>query len=82
MGELTLPANIREEDSETPWLTSEEIDFIDKTPSPWCAHLSYIKPHRPHIVPDPYASMFGVENVPPANRADAECEGAHPVFDA
>lgn len=77
-----LPANIQEEDSETPWLTSEAIDFIDKTSGPWCAHLSYIKPHWPYIVPDPYASMFGAEHVPPANRADVERKDAHPVFDA
>ncbi|WP_299141059.1 sulfatase-like hydrolase/transferase [uncultured Tateyamaria sp.] len=77
-----LPANIREEDSETPWLTSQAIDFIDQAEGPWCAHLSYIKPHWPYIVPEPYASMFGPEHVPPANRADGEREDAHPIFDA
>lgn len=77
-----LPANIREEDSETPWLTAEALKFIDETPRPWCAHLSYIKPHWPYIVPDPYASMYGADQVPPANRSDAEREDTHPVFDA
>ena len=77
-----LPANIREEDSETPWLTSEAIKFIDATEGPWCAHLSYIKPHWPYIVPEPYASMFGPKDVPAANRSDAEKVDAHPVFDA
>lgn len=77
-----LPANIREEDSETPWLTGEAIRFIDATDGPWCAHVSYIKPHWPYIVPEPYASMYGPEDVPPANRSDAERVDAHPVFDA
>lgn len=77
-----LPANIREEDSETPWLTTEALKFIDETPGPWCAHLSYIKPHWPYIVPDPYASMYGADHVLPANRSDAERENTHPVFDA
>ena len=45
------PANIDEEHSETPWLTDRAIDFIDQAKGPWCAHLSYIKPHWPYIVP-------------------------------
>ncbi|APX11552.1 sulfatase-like hydrolase/transferase [Tateyamaria omphalii] len=77
-----LPANIREKDSETPWLTSEAIRFIDQAQGPWCAHLSYIKPHWPYIVPAPYHAMYGPEHVPPATRADAEREQAHPVYDA
>ncbi len=47
------PSNIREEDSETPWLTSRTIDFIDQAKGPWCAHVSYIKPHWPYILPTP-----------------------------
>jgi arylsulfatase A-like enzyme len=77
-----LPANIQEVDSETPWLTGEAIEFIDKATGPWCAHLSYIKPHWPYIVPDPYASMYGPEHVPPANRAAYERADAHPVFES
>ena len=42
-------ANIREEDSETPWLTSEAIRFIEQSSGSWCAHVSYIKPHWPYI---------------------------------
>ena len=45
-------ANIREEDSETPWLTSEAMKFIEtQGDKPWLCHLSYIKPHWPYIVP-------------------------------
>ncbi|MEO0864390.1 MAG: sulfatase-like hydrolase/transferase [Pseudomonadota bacterium] len=77
-----LPANIREQDSETPWLTGEAIRFIDTARSPWCAHLSYIKPHWPYIVPDPYASMYGANHVPAPVRADTERENTHPVFAA
>ncbi|WP_299280740.1 sulfatase-like hydrolase/transferase [uncultured Tateyamaria sp.] len=77
-----LPANIREEHSETPWLTSEAIKFIDAIEGPWCAHLSYIKPHWPYIVPEPYASMYGPDHVPAPVRSDAERVDAHPIFDA
>lgn len=78
------PANIREEDSETPWLTSRAMDFIDAPPAdgPWLAHLSYIKPHWPYIVPAPYHAMYGHNQIQPINRSDAERADPHPVFGA
>ena len=75
-------ANIREEDSETPWLTSQTIEFIEQAEGPWCAHVSYIKPHWPYIVPAPYHDMFGADHVPPARRNPVEREDPHPVYGA
>ena len=49
---------------------------------PWCAHVSYIKPHWPYIVPAPYHDMFGPNHVAAPVRNDAEWEDAHPVFAA
>ena len=76
------PANIREEDSETPWLTGQALDFMEKTEGPWCAHVSYIKPHWPYIVPAPYHNMFGPEHVPEPVRDAREREDTHPVLRA
>lgn len=76
------PANIREEDSETPWLTSKTIEFLDQQQGPWLAHVSYIKPHWPYIVPAPYHNMYGPEDVPPATRDEVEREDPHPVYGA
>ncbi|MCB2011471.1 MAG: sulfatase-like hydrolase/transferase [Geminicoccaceae bacterium] len=76
------PANIREEDSETPWLTGRAIDFIDSADGPWLAHLSYIKPHWPYIVPAPYHDMYDAGHVPPALRSGIEREDPHPVYGA
>jgi len=77
------PANIREEDSETPWLTTEAIKFIDQaTTDPWCAHISYIKPHWPYIVPAPYHDMYGKEHIIPVVRDDMEKIDPQPVFGA
>ena len=80
------PANIREEDSETPWLTRATIDFIEQAAEdggePWCAHVSYIKPHWPYIVPAPYHNMFGPAHVPPAVRDAVELDDPHPVLGA
>lgn len=75
-------ANIREEDSETPWLTSRAIDFLDtpgREDKPWLCHLSYIKPHWPYIVPAPYHDMYSGDDVMPVNRCDAERIEPHPV---
>lgn len=78
------PANIREEDSETPWLTTQTINFIDaqaeKGAGPWMAHVSYIKPHWPYIVPAPYHDMFGANHVPAAVRHGSEREEPNPIF--
>ena len=76
------PANIDEEHSETPWLTDRAIDFIDQAKGPWCAHLSYIKPHWPYIVPAPYHDMFGPAHVPPPLRHESERDAPHPVYGA
>ena len=76
------PANVREEDSETPWLTDRALDFLKTAEGPWCAHLSYIKPHWPYIVPAPYHDMFGPADVPPAVRSEEERRDPHPVYAA
>ncbi len=76
------PAHIHEADSETAWLTTRTLEFIDQATGPWCAHVSYIKPHWPYIVPAPYHDMFGPGQVPPARRHDIELDDTHPVFAA
>ncbi|NOD85133.1 sulfatase-like hydrolase/transferase [Ruegeria sp. HKCCD6119] len=76
------PANIAEEDSETPYLTTRGIEFMNSHDGPWCCHLSYIKPHWPYIVPEPYASMYGPEHVVPVVRSETERKNAHPVLKA
>jgi arylsulfatase A-like enzyme len=84
MSHADKPANIREQDSETPWLTSRTIDFIEaqKDGAPWMAHVSYIKPHWPYIVPAPYHQMYGANQIQPLVRRDGERIDAHPVYDA
>lgn len=75
-------ANIHEPDSETPYLTGRGMDFMQGHKGPWCCHLSYIKPHWPYVVPEPYASMYGPEHVQPPVRSNSERETDHPVFKA
>ena len=76
------PANIRERDSETPWLTSRAIEFLDQAQGAWCAHLSYIKPHWPYIVPAPYNTLYGPHHIAPAKRHAVERQDPHPILGA
>ncbi|MBK9082731.1 MAG: alkaline phosphatase family protein [Rhizobiales bacterium] len=78
-------ARIAEEDSETPYITDRAMEFIAGAKDdarPWCLHVSYIKPHWPYVAPEPYASMYGASDVPPAVRANAERADPHPVYAA
>ncbi len=75
------PANIREEDSETPWLTRQALEFMAlPRKAPWLCHLSYIKPHWPYIVPAPWHNLYGPADVVPPLRDACERENPHPVY--
>ncbi|MFV1875765.1 sulfatase-like hydrolase/transferase [Nioella sp.] len=76
------PANIREEDSETPWLTTETLRFLEQAEGNWCAHVSYIKPHWPYIVPAPYHDMYGHNTIQRPVRHQTELDDPHPVLGA
>ena len=78
------PANIIESDSETPWLTTTAMAFLDSqrtANNPWLCHLSYIKPHWPYIVPAPYHNLYTADHLLPVNRAESERMHPHPVYE-
>ncbi len=78
-------ARIPEEHSETPYMTRRAMRFIDEAEAKgqaWCAHLSYIKPHWPYIVPAPYHNLYGKADVQPPIRSQAERISPNPVFGA
>ena len=78
-----LPARVREEDSETPYMTGRAIEFMEEQGDrPFLLHLSYIKPHWPYIAPAPYHDMYGHNQVLPAVRAESERTNPHPVLGA
>ncbi len=78
------PAKVAEADSETPYLTRRFMDFIDSRTddTPWCCHLSFIKPHWPYVVPAPYHAMFGPDTWLRPVRAEQERADPHPVYKA
>ena len=77
-----LPADIAEEDSETPYMTRRAMDFMaeDDGSAPWLLHLSYIKPHWPYIAPAPYNSMYGPSDIQSPIRADSELDDPNPLI--
>ena len=76
-----LPARIKEEHSETPYMTMRAKEFIKETgDKPWCLHLSFIKPHWPYMAPAPYHNMYGKESFIPVSRNNSEKENPNPVF--
>ncbi|WP_425038701.1 alkaline phosphatase family protein [Primorskyibacter sp. S187A] len=78
-----LKARAADEESETPYITCRAMEFIDEAgDTPWCLHLSFIKPHWPYIVPAPYHDMYPPETHAPVLRSEAEQEDPHPVFGA
>ena len=77
------PARVPEEHSETPYMTTRGIEFMEQAgDTPWLCHLSYIKPHWPYIVPPPYHDMYGPEDIIPPVRSNAERMTDHPVYKA
>ena len=78
-----LPARIPNEHSETPYTSRRAMDFMREAgDQPWVAHLSFIKPHWPYVVPAPYAGMYTPEHALPVVRSDDELKDPHPVFSA
>ncbi|WP_238368614.1 alkaline phosphatase family protein [Mesobacterium pallidum] len=83
MDNADKPARAADEESETPYITSRAMDFIREAGvTPWCLHLSYIKPHWPYIVPAPYHDMYGPETHLDPVRSEAERDTPHPVYGA
>ncbi len=83
MDNAPLPARVPKEHSETAWLTTRGIEFIDaQGEQPWLCHLSYIKPHWPYLAPAPYNDMYSASDLPPVNRNDEERQTDHPLLQA
>lgn len=75
------PARVQAQHSETPYMTRRAMGFIrEQGEQPWVLHLSYIKPHWPYVAPAPYHSMYGPEDVQPAQRDERERANPHPVY--
>lgn len=78
-----LPARVKEEHSESAYMTMRAMEFIDDAgDEPWLCHLSYIKPHWPYIAPAPYHDMYGADTWMPIHRNNKELQDPNPVYRA
>ncbi len=80
-GPTFAPALYKAEDSNTAFLTGEAMKYISvRRDRPWFVHLSYLAPHPPFIVPEPYHELYDPAEVPLPVRAESpEAEAAqHP----
>ncbi|MBB3313898.1 arylsulfatase A-like enzyme [Rhizobium sp. BK196] len=82
-GEISdaAPAYSREE-TQTAFLTEEFIRWMGEQDSPWFAHISFLRPHPPFSVPEPFNRMFKPGEGPAFARAtDREMEQqGHPYL--
>jgi len=77
------PAFYRAEDSDTAFLTNRFIAHMHaRTPAPWFALLTYIRPHPPLVAPAPYNRMYQGSTLPlPQRMATPKAEQAvHPLL--
>ena len=83
MRNVHLPARVREEHSETAYMTDQALAYMRRMGSqPWVLHLSYVKPHWPYMAPAPYHAMYSADQCLPVQRSPGELHGAHPVVAA
>lgn len=78
------PPVYRRDETETAFLAGEFLRWLSEqdAQAPWFAHLSFIRPHPPFVVPEPYNTMFAPGDGPAYYRAASrEAEAAlHPLI--
>lgn len=67
------PPGYAAEETQTAFLVEKLLEWhAEQDGAPWFAHISFLRPHPPFVVPEPYASMFAPVDVPePIPVADA-----------
>jgi arylsulfatase A-like enzyme len=80
-GKTFPPARFKAEDSGAAFLVDEAMKYLSvRQDNPWFVHLSFLSPHPPFIVPEPYHDMYDEKNMPlPVRQLSPEKEAAqHP----
>jgi len=70
------------DETQTAFLTDEFLRWHSEQDEAWFAHLSFVRPHPPYVVPEPYNTMFSTEqNIGFACAPDREAEAElHPFL--
>src|SRR3546814_12931706 len=73
-----------QDETETAFLAGAFLDWLAERPggAPWCAHLSFLRPHPPCVVPAPFNELYDPADGPPFRRTpSAAAEAAqHPYL--
>ncbi len=68
-GPTYAPANYTAEDSNTAFLVEEALKYLsEREDEPWFIHLSFISPHPPFVVPEPYHDLYDADDMPAPRR--------------
>ena len=82
-GKTYSPAPYSKEESETAFVTYNALKFIRRPSTrPWFLYISYLKPHRPYLAPEPYNRLYRPDDTPNFKRASSPEEEAnqHPFL--
>lgn len=78
------PPRYGQDETETAFLAGAFLDWLSEQPKgePWCAHLSFLRPHPPFVVPAPFNELYDPAEGPEFRRAaSAAAEAAqHPYL--
>ena len=79
---LGAPPAYSSDETQTAFLTDAFLNWREIQDRPWFAHISFLRPHPPFCVPEPYASMFAPGDGPAyARAADRQTEAdMHPFL--
>ena len=80
----TSPARYGADETETAFITGEFLRWQSEQSHerPWFAHVSYLRPHPPFIVPEPFNTMYDAADPAPFARRSSPHEEAklHPLL--
>jgi len=80
-GKTYAPTVYSADDSNSAFLVDAVIDHLSaQGDNPWFVHLSFLSPHPPFVVPEPYHDMYDANEMPlPVRHATPQEEAAqHP----
>lgn len=64
-GVSLAPPGYGAEETQTAFLVERFLDWhAEQGAEPWFAHISFLRPHPPFVVPEPYASIVAPRDVP------------------
>lgn len=65
------------------WLAEQALSSNSadcKSGNAWCAHISFLRPHPPFVVPPPYNEMYSSNEIKTPIGVNAEADVTHPFL--